>query len=71
MKVITNTVNEFYLKLHSIQNLFEVMLQSMSYCQENNIVTNNNIELAELIQKKVYELMEEIDTFMTSTQYKG
>lgn len=62
----TNTpLNEFYIQLNSIKNLFEVLLQSMNYCQENDINTYNNNELAEEIKVRIYALMEDIDNYLT------
>jgi len=51
-------LNEYYVLLVSIKNLFEVLLQSMSYCQENGIDTYNNAELASIIKVKIYSLLE-------------
>lgn len=65
MKSTIVTLNEFYVKLYSVQSLFEVLVQSMNYCQENNIVTNNNIELAGVIREKIYKLMEDMDECIT------
>lgn len=70
MKQKTILINEFYVKLYSVQNLFEVLVQSMNYCGENNIVTNNNLELAGVIREKIYCLMEEIDDCITNTKHK-
>lgn len=70
MKQQNIVLNEFYVKLYSVQNLFEVLVQSMNYCGENNIVTNNNLELAGVIREKIYNLMEEIDDCITNPKPK-